>query len=152
MDAGVQALHIWAARSLEKIFTVLGDEQRIAQCRRDLERLAGYETDYEDSKQAAALSVLVGMKDAVQVNDTLLKLGGAKGMSTFMGYYILTARAMAGDYQGCLDCIREYWGGMLALGATTFWEDFNVDWMENASPIDELPQDGKVDEIGRAHV
>jgi alpha-L-rhamnosidase len=145
VDAGVQALHIWAARSLEKIFTVLGDEQRIAQCRRDLERLAGYETDYEDSKQAAALSVLVGMKDAVQVNDTLLKLGGAKGMSTFMGYYILTARAMAGDYQGCLDCIREYWGGMLALGATTFWEDFNVDWMENASPIDELPQDGKVD-------
>lgn len=145
VDAGVQALHIWAARSLEKIFTVLGDEQRIAQCRRDLERLAGYETDYEDSKQAAALSVLMGMKDAVQVNDTLLKLGGAKGMSTFMGYYILTARAMAEDYQGCLDCIREYWGGMLALGATTFWEDFNVDWMENASPIDELPQDGKVD-------
>lgn len=145
VDAGVQALHIWAARSLEKIFTVLGEEQRIAQCRRDLERLAGYETDYEDSKQAAALSVLMGMKDAVQVNDTLLKPGGAKGMSTFMGYYILTARAMAEDYQGCLDCIREYWGGMLALGATTFWEDFNVDWMENASPIDELPQDGKVD-------
>lgn len=70
---------------------------------------------------------------------------GAKGMSTFMGYYILTARAMAGDYAGCLNCIREYWGGMLALGATTFWEDFDVDWMENASPIDELPQEGKVD-------
>ena len=42
--------------------------------------------------------------------------------------------------QGCLDCIRDYWGGMLQLGATTFWEDFDVDWMENAARIDELPQ------------
>lgn len=58
-------------------------------------------------------------------------------MSTFMGYYILSARAMAGDIQGCLDCVREYWGGMLSLGATTFWEDL-YRWMENGAPIDEL--------------
>lgn len=145
VDAGVQALHIWATRSLEKIFAVLGEEERIEQCRRDLELLTAYETDYEDSKQAAALSVLMETRDAALVNDTLLKQGGARGMSTFMGYYILTARAMAGDYQECLDCIKEYWGGMLALGATTFWEDFNVDWLVNASRIDELPQEGKVD-------
>ena len=75
----------------------------------------------------------------------MLMQGGAKGMSTFMGYYILSARAKAGDYEGCLSCIREYWGGMLALGATTFWEDFDVEWMKNAGRIDELPEDGKVD-------
>lgn len=145
VDAGVQAIHIWATESLKKIFTVLGEEERVAQCERDLLRLRSYETDYQDSKQAAALLVMTGQKDAGEVNETLLKKGGARGMSTFMGYYILTARAMAGDYEGCLDCIREYWGGMLKLGATTFWEDFNVDWMENASPIDELPGEGKVD-------
>ncbi|WP_312370399.1 alpha-L-rhamnosidase C-terminal domain-containing protein, partial [Lachnoclostridium sp.] len=49
-----------------------------------------------------------------------------------------TARAMAGDINGCLKCIKEYWGGMLQLGATTFWEDFDIDWMENAAKIDEL--------------
>ncbi len=140
VDAGVQALHIWAAGSLEKIFTVLGEEALAGKCREDIERLKGFETDYEDSKQAAALSVMTGQKGAAEVNEALLKQGGAKGMSTFMGYYILTARAMAGDYQGCLDCIRDYWGGMLQLGATTFWEDFDVDWMENAARIDELPQ------------
>lgn len=145
VDAGVQALHIWAVKSLEKIFQVLGEEERVRQCREDLKRLAAYKADYETSKQAAALLVMTGQADPKQVNETLLKQGGAKGMSTFMGYYILTARAMAGDYAGCLNCIREYWGGMLALGATTFWEDFDVDWMENASPIDELPQEGKVD-------
>ena len=69
-------------------------------------------------------------------------------MSTFMGYYILTARAMAGDYEGCLAAIRDYWGGMLRLGATTFWEDFDVDWMENAAPVDELPKEGQTDVHG----
>lgn len=145
VDAGVQALHIWAVRSLEKIFEVLGEEALADNCRKDLERLAGFSADYEDSKQAAALLVLTGQKDAVKVNDSLLRQGGARGMSTFMGYYILTARAMAGDYEGCLACIREYWGGMLKLGATTFWEDFDVEWLENASGIDELPEEGKVD-------
>lgn len=45
---------------------------------------------------------------------------------------------MAGDIDGCLECIREYWGGMLSLGATTFWEDFDVKWLKNAAPIDEI--------------
>lgn len=145
VDAGVQALHIWAVRSLEKIFEVLGERELAEKCREDLKRLAEFSADYEDSKQAAALLVLTGQKNALEVNETLLKQGGARGMSTFMGYYILTARAMAGDYEGCLDCIRDYWGGMLELGATTFWEDFNVEWLENASRIDELPREGKVD-------
>lgn len=144
-DAGVQALHVLAVKSLKKIFEELGDKTRVAQCASDLERLLRCAQDYGDSKQAAAILTIAGMEDAVDVNEVLLKKGGAKGMSTFMGYYILTARAMAGDYKGCLDSIREYWGGMLSLGATTFWEDFDVAWLENASRIDELPQEGKMD-------
>ena len=70
---------------------------------------------------------------------------GVKGMSTFYGYYMLEARARAGDVQGALDALRTYWGGMLDLGATSFWEDFNSDWAENASRIDELPVPGKTD-------
>jgi hypothetical protein len=58
---------------------------------------------------------------------------------------MLLAMAKANNIDGALNIIREYWGGMLALGATTFWEDFNIDWMENAGRIDELPQEGKVD-------
>lgn len=148
VDAGVQAIHVWAVESLKKIFGILGDEKWVKKCEADLKKLRSYETDYEDSKQAAALLVINGMKDAAEVNEKLLRQGGARGMSSFMGYYILTARAMAGDYQGCLECIREYWGGMLSLGATTFWEDFDVRWLENASRIDELPEDGKVDVHG----
>jgi len=58
---------------------------------------------------------------------------------------MLKAKARAGDYQGAIDAIRNYWGPMLAMGATTFWEDFNIDWLPNASRIDELVPPGKKD-------
>jgi hypothetical protein len=61
---------------------------------------------------------------------------------------MLRAMAKAGDYTGALNRIREYWGGMLDLGATTFWEDFDLEWMNNAARIDELVPEGKVDVHG----
>lgn len=138
VDAGLQALHTIATKKLKRIFQILGEKEYELRCGEDLVKLRKYPADYKDSKQAAALLVMAGLLDADTANEKLLKAGGAKGMSTFMGYYILTARAMAGDLEGCLDCVREYWGGMLSLGATTFWEDFDVEWMEHAAPIDSL--------------
>lgn len=44
--------------------------------------------------------------------------------------------AAAGNYEGALERIREYWGAMLDLGATTFWEDFDMAWLP-AGCIDE---------------
>ena len=41
--------------------------------------------------------------------------------------------------------IEKYWGKMLKMGATTFWEDFDVSWCENAARIDEVVPEGKVD-------
>lgn len=37
---------------------------------------------------------------------------------------------------------------MLKLGATTFWEDFDVRWLKDAAPIDRLPFPGEVDVHG----
>ena len=34
---------------------------------------------------------------------------------------------------------------MLDYGATTFWEDFDLDWTNNAARIDELTPPGKKD-------
>jgi alpha-L-rhamnosidase len=68
-----------------------------------------------------------------------------KGFSTFYGYYVLNAMALAENYQGAINSIKEYWGAMLDLGATTFWEDFNIDWIENAARIDEIVPDDKID-------
>jgi hypothetical protein len=72
-----------------------------------------------------------------------LNVDGPKGISTFYGFYVLQALAKSGDTDTALDFIRTYWGAMLDLGATTFWEDFNLDWIPNAARIDELVPPGK---------
>lgn len=96
-------------------------------------------------KQAAALLAWTGLMDANEADKKYLSQEGGHGFSTFYGYYMLRSMALAGNYSGALDIIRSYWGAMLDMGATTFWEDFNLDWLPNAAPIDELVPAGKKD-------
>jgi len=63
--------------------------------------------------------------------------GGVKGFSTFMSYYILSAIASR-DEKLAIELMKEYYGAMLDRGATTFWEDFNIDWLEGSGRIDEF--------------
>ena len=49
------------------------------------------------------------------------------------------------DFVGALNDIREYWGAMLDMGATTFWEDFDLDWIEGSARIDEIVPEGMKD-------
>ncbi len=148
IDAGVQAIHFMAAGRLAELFMRLGEQEAADQCRRDRERLRQYPVSPGEAKQAAALLALAGLADAGEMNEKVLSKGGAANMSTYMGYYILTARALAGDYTGAMDCIRDYWGGMLSLGATTFWEDFDVEWLKSGASIDRFPREGETDVHG----
>jgi alpha-L-rhamnosidase len=143
--AGLHALLILTLDAGAGLCDVLQESDQARQCRDTAARLRQYVPDPGPSKQAAALMALAGLRDARQLNEQVLAVGGAARMSTFYGYYVLQARAEAGDIQRCLDCIRQYWGGMLDLGATTFWEDFDLAWTENAARIDELVPEGKKD-------
>lgn len=145
VDAGLQALHIIAVQSSIRMFEILGEVDMVECCKKDLLLLKQYSTEHNGSKQAAALQALAGLEDVIKVNSDILSKEPSQGMSTFMGYYILLARAKAGDISGALEVIRQFWGGMLKLGATTFWEDFDIQWMRNAAPIDEFPKEGQVD-------
>ena len=147
-DVGLQALHTLANQYAMEIFTMLGETEMAQQCENDAKKLQAWQVHLADAKQANALAVIAGLMDAKDANEKSLKCGGAEGLSAFMGYYILLARAMAGDVAGALDTIRQYWGGMLKLGATTFWEDFDIRWLENAAPIDRLPKEHEVDVHG----
>lgn len=118
------------------------------QCEVAVDRIRSRHYELFGNKQAAAMAALSGLKDVKQVCDTVIKPGGAEGLSTFWGYYVLWTLAAAGETEFALDVIREYWGAMIDLGATTFWEDFDIKWAENAYRIDELPQEGKKDAHG----
>ena len=94
-------------------------------------------------KQIAALGVWAGDKKP-SMKETLLK-GGAQGLSTFQSYPILTAIASLGGQDEALSIMKEYYGGMLSVGATTFWEDFDLDWLEGSGRLDEMPKEGVKD-------
>lgn len=98
---------------------------------------------HNNLKQAASLMAITGLMDPQQACDEVVSVGGGKGFSTFYGYYMLEALAKAGEYEKAIDIINTFWGAMLDLGATTFWEDFNLDWIPNAAPIDEPVPAGK---------
>ena len=115
----------------------------VALCADILARLAKKAYAVRTYKQIAAIGVWAG--DNSGSNKEVLLRGGAKGLSTFMSYPILTAVSEYGEYEMALEMMKEYYGGMLSVGATTFWEDFDTEWLKNASRIDELPKEGQVD-------
>lgn len=94
-------------------------------------------------KPVRAFQVLAGRAQA-EDDRQMLETGGAQGFSTFMAYYILTAMAKAGS-EKMLEILKEYYGGMLSKGATSFWEDFDITWLKNSCRIDELPKEGQSD-------
>jgi hypothetical protein len=44
-----------------------------------------------------------------------------------------------------LNYAKDYYGGMLDRGATTFWEDFDMAWLDGSGRIDEIPKAGEKD-------
>ncbi|HEY3330570.1 MAG TPA: alpha-L-rhamnosidase C-terminal domain-containing protein [Capsulimonadaceae bacterium] len=146
VQAGLHGLLAMALGAGAALCETLGEFDTAALSRDAARRLAlGAPEPLVASKQASALLALTGLRDAKMVNDTVLSQNPLKGLSTFYGYYVLQARAAAGDYVGALDVIRNYWGAMLDLGATSFWEDFDLSWAEGAGRIDEMPSPDKID-------
>lgn len=145
IHAGLQSMMVMTFEAGEELSRILNDKESEKLCQSTLKKLRKYIPDITSSKQAASLLGLSGLIAPEKANDEVLAQNGVHGMSTFYGYYMLNARAKAGDYKGALDNIREYWGAMLDLGATTFWEDFDINWMKNAARIDEVVPEGKVD-------
>jgi len=145
IHAGLHSLLVMTLRAGAELCGVLDEPATRAKCLDSVAKLLKHRPDPAGSKQAAALIALAGLDDAARLNREVLAVDGPQRMSTFYGYYVLQARAMAGDYQGALDVIRQYWGAMLDLGATTFWEDFDLQWTTNAARIDELVGEGKKD-------
>ena len=143
--AGMQALMLMTFENGEELSVALGDAELAAQCKDGAARLRLYVPSPEGSKQVAALLALACLADAKAMNEQVLAKDGVQGVSTFYGYYMLEAMAKAGDVQRGINTVRDYWGGMLDMGATSFWEDFNVSWTNNAFRIDELPVAGKKD-------
>jgi len=138
IHAGYQGLAARALRSARSILDALGDRALHDRCGAALARVSSYPSPATASKQALALLVLGGLAEPEAINRDALSRDPAAGLTPFLGHAVLEARALAGDYIGALGLIREYWGAMIDLGASTFWEDFDIDWAAGSGRIDEF--------------
>ena len=144
VHSGYRALIVWAMNDAAKLCRILGDEPQAKKAEAIVARLNKKIMPSNNLKQAEGLMAIAGLKSAEDAAKAILE-GGPKGFSTFYGYYMLQALAMDGKYAEAMDIISKFWGGMLDLGATTFWEDFNLDWVDNVGRIDEFVPAGKKD-------
>ncbi len=109
-----------------------------------MNRLLKTPMDVKESMQVVGLKYMA--TGELSKNEVaLLGKKGAAGMSTFMSYYILTAYARYFGKEAALSVMKEYYSPMLSRGATTFWEDFDLSWLEGSSRIDEFPAEGEKD-------
>lgn len=145
-EYGSRALLVLALKAAAELTGYCGDNDTADLCNKKSEILKNCEWSSCGAKQTAAMLSLAGCYDEDKAASEILE-GGAEGFSTFMSYYLLKTAAKK-DMAETLSVLEEYYGAMLKLGATSFWEDFNIDWAKNASQIDEIPEDGKSDVHG----
>ncbi len=117
---------------------LLSEQSLAAACEERVAWLAAKTFPLGQNKTAGAMAALAGHLPPAAGADLLMS-GGMSGFSTFMSFYQLSALANAGRMDDALDVLRRYYGGMLAAGATSFWEDFDLAWLKDGTRIDRLP-------------
>ncbi len=145
IHAGLQALMIIAFNRGGELCQILGDNHLAEECLKMSDKMKQTIAEPNGSKQAAALMAIAGIMPSQIADKNFIAVGGARNFSAYYGCYMLQAQALAGNYQGAIDNIRQFWGGMINLGATTFWEDFNLDWTVDAAGITDIVPAGKND-------
>ena len=124
-----------------KLFQDFNENTSIAE--KLLKKLLNADMTVESQKQVIALKYFA-LDEITDVEYEKLIDGGAKGFSTFMSYFILTTIASR-DKELAKKLMKDYFLGMIKKGATTFWEDFDIEWTKESCRIDRLPKAGEKD-------
>jgi hypothetical protein len=140
IHSGIQALTVLTIQAGKDIAKWLKDPSLEKTCDDALTLLKKYIPEDHNNKQAAALLSLANITTP-QAGSSVILDNGSQNFATFYGYYMLEALAKDGKYKEAMQIISDYWGAMLDLGATTFWENFIYEERTNATRIDQLPKE-----------
>ena len=131
---GVRAIFLMAMNAATELLTAFDlSTEKVLKIKR---KILLQPIEPQEKKQVIALKYFA-TGELTDAEYAKLIDGRAKGFSTFMSYYVLTAIASR-DKALAIELMKEYYGAMLDRGATTFWEDFHMDWLEGSGRIDEL--------------
>lgn len=131
--SGVRALLKIALSKGQKLCSALGDEELAKFCGKKAEALAKLPPEHQNQKQTAAVAALAGLlsdNEAAKV----IKDGGVKGLSSYLLFYTLKELSKT-DPECALSLLKDYECRQLDRGATTFFEDYDVSWEQNAGDI-----------------
>jgi alpha-L-rhamnosidase len=81
--------------------------------------------------QTNAMAIYSGVANAQQIAaiyQQVLSRPSQFMITPYYNFYVISAMAQAGHRREALDWIRKYWGGMIAEGATSFWEGYDTSW------------------------
>ena len=131
--SGVRTLLKIALSKGQKLCSALGDKELSALCGEKAEALAKLPPEHQNQKQTAAVAALAGLlsdNEAAKV----IKDGGVKGLSSYLLFYTLKELSKT-DPECALSLLKDYECRQLDRGATTFFEDYDVSWEQNAGDI-----------------
>lgn len=142
-EPGLYAMLIIGLESGAEILSILDCEKElVAKCKEAANNLRKNSFPNIKNKNTSALTALAGIEDLNRICSKVIEPNDAHGISAFLGYYALISLYKNGKTKKALDYIRDFWGGMIKMGATTFWEEFDLDWMKGTSGVDVPEKDG----------
>ena len=142
---GLQALTYMTLKAVRQIAGWLKDDEMDKVAKNCLARMDKYNGKHTDASQAISLSLLAGTSNDTKSDCKKLITNGLSSFSPFYGYYAIEALAENGEIDTAMKMVSDYWGSMIDLGATTFWEHLNYSDTKKAARIDEIVPAGKYD-------
>lgn len=97
-------------------------------------KLAGPDGTFGDRRQENAMAIYSGVAKPAQIatiySQVLQPDSRAWGYvaSPYYNNYVLDAITTSGHMLDAMKFVRSYWGGMLAEGATSWWEGYDLSW------------------------
>ncbi len=145
IHAGMQSLALIAMENAASIGRWTGDKSLTKKSEQLAKLLRKHRPDSKDNTQALSLAILSGLSKNPKTDALKILDNGLDQYSTFYGYYASEALARTGHIAEATDNISRYWGAMLDLGSTTFWEDLTYADVAKSSPISEFTPAGAYD-------
>jgi hypothetical protein len=145
LRAGLHGLLCITFLAGAELCDILGEAEMAASCRELAGKMRQCPAELSFSTAGNAFQVLAGQISPQETYRQVYQGKLPAGLSPFLGCFPLDVCAGAGHRQEALDLVRQYWGGMLQAGATTFWEHFDTDWLKKGGRIDEFVPAGEYD-------
>ena len=151
-QASLQGVYIYCAQKVSRIAEILGDTEKMQELRKEaeLKTEAAWKYLYDEEKgmfvsgrqrqinyAGQVWLILAGVTQkntGGEILDRVTAYNPEKRMvSPYMNHYFVEALLLCGRKKKAMEYMKYYWGGMLRLGADTFWELYNPE-NPNESP------------------